>query len=105
MFVSCARRSGHKKQNRQMASEKREIVSRLSNDDVSVHEDLRIEYGDDDEVLDGKTIFRKYGNAVFMVFTTDGTNTYQGSGFLLILMAWRSVIIMCSKELLLEQSK
>lgn len=81
MFVSCARRSGHKKQNRQMASEKREIVSRLSNDDVSVHEDLSVEYGDDDEVLDGKTIFRKYGNAVFMVFTTDGTNTYQGSGF------------------------
>lgn len=80
LFVSCAHKSGHKKQNGQMDSEKREI-SRPSDDDASSHENLSVEYGDDDEVLDGKTIFRKYGNAVFMVFTTDGTNTYQGSGF------------------------
>lgn len=31
--------------------------------------------------MDGSEVFRKYRNAVFMVFTSDGTNTYQGSGF------------------------
>ena len=31
--------------------------------------------------MEGSEIFRKYSNAVFMVFTSDGTNTYQGSGF------------------------
>ena len=34
-----------------------------------------------DVKLDGTQIFDRYGSAVFMVFTTDGTNTYQGSGF------------------------
>ena len=81
LFVSCAHKSGHKKQNREIVSEKREVILRSSDDDESSNRDLSVEYGDDDEVLDGKTIFRKYGNAVFMVFTTDGTNTYQGSGF------------------------
>ena len=81
LFVSCAHKSGHKKQNREIVSEKREVILRSSDDDESSNRDLSIEYGDNDEVLDGKTIFRKYGNAVFMVFTTDGTNTYQGSGF------------------------
>ena len=31
--------------------------------------------------MDGSEVFRKYSKAVFMVFTSDGTNTYQGSGF------------------------
>ena len=31
--------------------------------------------------LSGSEIFKRYGNAVFMVFTSDGTNNYQGSGF------------------------
>lgn len=31
--------------------------------------------------LDGPKIFGKYNTAVFMVFTTDGYNMYQGSGF------------------------
>lgn len=30
---------------------------------------------------DGTTIFKKYNSAVFMVFTSDGMNGYQGSGF------------------------
>ena len=33
------------------------------------------------KILDGKTIFRKYNSAVFMVFTSDGIKGYQGSGF------------------------
>ena len=31
--------------------------------------------------LSGSEIFKRYGNAVFMVFTSNGINTYQGSGF------------------------
>lgn len=30
---------------------------------------------------DGTTIFKKYNSAVFMIFTSDGVNRYQGSGF------------------------
>jgi len=33
------------------------------------------------EVLSGSEIFRKYSQSVFMIFTTDGINNYQGSGF------------------------
>lgn len=33
------------------------------------------------EKLEGKDIFKKYSSAVFMVFTSDGFNGYQGSGF------------------------
>ncbi len=31
--------------------------------------------------LDGREVFNKYSTAVFMVFTSDGMNGYQGSGF------------------------
>lgn len=31
--------------------------------------------------LSGSEVFEKYGRAVFMIFTSDGTNNYQGSGF------------------------
>ena len=31
--------------------------------------------------MEGTEVFRKYNSAVFMVFTSDGRNTYQGSGF------------------------
>lgn len=31
--------------------------------------------------LEGSQIFERYGDAVFMVFTSDGNNGYQGSGF------------------------
>lgn len=33
------------------------------------------------KILSGADIFKKYNNAVFMVYTTDGSNSYQGSGF------------------------
>lgn len=33
------------------------------------------------KVLSGSEIFEEYASAVFMVFTSDGTNGFQGSGF------------------------
>lgn len=34
-----------------------------------------------DQKLEGSQVFDRYGNAVFMIFTSDGSNGYQGSGF------------------------
>lgn len=34
-----------------------------------------------DNVISATEIFKRYDSAVFMVFTTDGYNAYQGSGF------------------------
>ena len=31
--------------------------------------------------MDGKDVFKKFGNAVFIIFTSDGENGFQGSGF------------------------
>lgn len=80
LFVSCAHKSGHKRLNRsaESATERESVRTPDSEDNVT---SATAEYGDNNEILNGKTIFNRYGNAVFMVFTTDGTNTYQGSGF------------------------
>ena len=80
LFVSCAHKSGHKRLNRsaESATERESVRTPDSEDNVT---STTAEYGDNNEILNGKTIFNRYGNAVFMVFTTDGTNTYQGSGF------------------------
>ena len=34
-----------------------------------------------DKVIPATEVFKRYNSAVFMVFTTDGYNAYQGSGF------------------------
>lgn len=81
ILTSCAHKSGHKKLNRETESSVERTASVSSGIEDDVQADVTAEYGDNDDVLNGKTIFNKYGNAVFMVFTTDGTNTYQGSGF------------------------
>lgn len=36
---------------------------------------------DTNDVIPATEIFKRYNSAVFMVFTTDGYNAYQGSGF------------------------
>lgn len=36
---------------------------------------------DTDKVIPATELFKRYNSAVFMVFTTDGYNAYQGSGF------------------------
>lgn len=78
-MVSCAHKSGHRRdrerpgtsrinhsneKSTQSTSQKNKIVNKRSNDK-----------------LEGSQIFDRYGSAVFMVFTTDGSNAYQGSGF------------------------
>ena len=79
LFASCAHKSGHRhdrerpittmadrsdKRTIRSTSRKNRIVNRRSCDK-----------------LEGSQIFDRYESAVFMVFTTDGSNAYQGSGF------------------------
>lgn len=68
LIMSCAHRSGHNK---------RERKPRPS----SISEDLVANKSTGGSKMDGAEIFKKYSNAVFMIFTTDGNNVYQGSGF------------------------
>lgn len=80
LLFSCAHKSGHKRLNRSTESATERESERTPNSEDNATS-ATAEYGDNNEILNGKTIFNRYGNAVFMVFTTDGTNTYQGSGF------------------------
>lgn len=50
-------------------------------DKDSVEADIKEKETKEKKVLSGSDIFDKYNSAVFMIFTTDGTNQYQGSGF------------------------
>lgn len=68
LIMSCAHRSGHNK---------RERKPRPS----SISGNLVANKSTGGSKMDGAEIFKKYSNAVFMIFTTDGNNVYQGSGF------------------------
>ena len=82
LVCSCAHKSGHgeRKSDKKVIglNNKREIIQPKKDrkDDVSVK---RSEHKGDR--MEGTEVFRKYNSAVFMVFTSDGRNTYQGSGF------------------------
>ena len=73
--MSCAHKSGHKERNR---------ISYSNSNSVRTSEtETKAEIGNSHrrDKMEGPEVFKKYSNAVFMVFTSDGTNTYQGSGF------------------------
>lgn len=76
MSASCAHRSGHNKRERgrQRSEQPSSVRSKPSERPV-------IRKSSNDEKLTGADIFKKYSRAVFMIFTTDGSNVYQGSGF------------------------
>lgn len=68
LIMSCAHRSGHNKRERKPRP-------------YSISGDLVANKSTGGSKMDGAEIFKKYSNAVFMIFTTDGNNVYQGSGF------------------------
>lgn len=83
--MSCAHKSGHNRP---------QVASHSGNTDMSNSQSLNVTRGGqrnlnvivsnsrgDKNKLDGSKIFAKYNTAVFMVFTSDGYNGYQGSGF------------------------
>lgn len=79
-LCSCAHKSGHKAidmpTNNVPTTQVTQQVS--SNGDTSI--EVVSNHGEKDK-LDGTKVFAKYNTAVFMVFTSDGYNTYLGSGF------------------------
>lgn len=92
--TSCAHKSGHRSrearvQERRGESDKATQVSNLETKDTSVPDakvrrDIDIPVNNEKKIkLEGSQIFAKYNSAVFMVFTSDGFNGYQGSGFFL----------------------
>lgn len=79
LFASCAHKSGHHRD-----KERQGTVMSVRSNRKSSHTTSRrskIVNMRSSEKLDGSQIFDRYGSAVFMVFTTDGSNAYQGSGF------------------------
>ena len=72
---SCAHRSG---QNRKDSNRHNNSVTQQPTKNSS---GLVVKKSSNRTTLDGAEIFRKYNSAIFMVYTTDGSNVYQGSGF------------------------
>lgn len=75
-IVSCAHRSGHKRKER--VPHNSEVSKGTKTNGSS---SLITKKSSNKTILDGSEVFRKYNSAVFMVYTTDGSNIYQGSGF------------------------
>lgn len=76
-MYSCAHKSGHGEKRVTNLNRKENVPSkRGENLDILVKTT-----NDKSRKMEGADIFRKYCSAVFMVFTSDGRNTYQGSGF------------------------
>lgn len=75
--ADCSHRSGRRKNDRNRQEDSR--PSRRSRREKNP--ELPQARRNTSEKLDGSQIFRRYDAAVFMVVTTDGVNTRQGSGF------------------------
>lgn len=82
VFSSCAHKSGHNKKdvtsNGVSTEQASNVVSKNAVRNTSVEV---VNNRGDKNKLDGAKIFSKYNTAVFMVFTSDGYNVFQGSGF------------------------
>ena len=74
IFSACAHKSGHRERQRTTYSNVNHIQTPRTDTKVEVRNNRG-------RKLEGSEVFRKYNKAVFMVYTSDGTNTYQGSGF------------------------
>lgn len=87
-LVSCAHKSGHNRSETsrdynhvEMSSQTREKANKVRRGGQrNLNVDISNNRGDKNK-LDGSKIFAMYSTAVFMVFTSDGYNGYQGSGF------------------------
>lgn len=78
ILVSCAHKSGH------LRDKERPGTTISSNSTKSSRSSVRrskIVNKRSEDKLKGSQIFDRYGSAVFMVYTSDGSNAYQGSGF------------------------
>lgn len=77
LLSSCAHKSGRRNDDSNKRQRVEHIEKRETNDGVPQVPDPP----KGGSVLSGTEIFERYNAAVFMVFTSDGVNGYQGSGF------------------------
>lgn len=77
---SCAHKSGHRNRGRSTTSMS-QTNQPQQNQGSQRHQSPQVSSKRSDKKLEGQEIFDKYASAVFMVFTSDGMNGYQGSGF------------------------
>ncbi len=77
-LCSCAHKSGRQNKNDKNSHTETARQPRASTENTTVRVINNRGAGNK---LDGAKIFAKYNTAVFMVFTSDGYNVYQGSGF------------------------
>ena len=73
LLCNCAHKSGPKQQNR---SANQTMVNSV----VNTQAEIKSHQGNDAKI-EGRNIFQRYSSAVFMVFTSNGFQGYQGSGF------------------------
>lgn len=77
LLASCAHKSGR----RNNGSNTPQRVERHSRQDTKGDPQKVPQNRGGGSVLTGTEIFKRYNAAVFMVYTSDGVNGYQGSGF------------------------
>ena len=77
LLCSCAHKSGHLRDHERSGT----VVAERSDKSRPSSRRNRIVNKRSNQKLEGSQIFDRYGSAVFMVFTSDGSNAYQGSGF------------------------
>ena len=78
LCTSCAHKSGHGTNNAKGTQHSEQIISTngVTNTTVTISSDNR-----NKNKIEGPEVFTLFNTAVFMVFTSDGHNMYQGSGF------------------------
>ena len=86
LFTSCAHKSGHRRDHERPGTMIADDQDRKSSHPTSRRSKIvnkrSSEKLEGSQIFDrGSQIFDRYGSAVFMVFTSDGSNAYQGSGF------------------------
>ena len=72
---ACATKSGQNRSKQQDAAHDRAASENVADQNVPAVDDTNR------HKLDGTEIFERYNSAVFMVYTSDGVNGFQGSGF------------------------
>jgi serine protease Do len=82
VFSSCAHKSGRNKRAVTTKMVTAGPSSTIVSDNTASNTTVEIVNNrGDNKKFDGAKIFSKYNTAVFMVYTSDGYNVYQGSGF------------------------
>lgn len=77
---SCAHESGHKRNASEPSTAPVSGLAQTGSSSHNVDVIVSNQRGDSNK-LDGAKVFARYNTAVFMVYTSDGRNAYQGSGF------------------------